>query len=172
TIIDCEESIPSESGEEDGEEVSSLSWQSRKAQDIERNGEGDTRGPSSSCSGLKRHFLDMGFPENMVEKAIKQNENGDADTVLETLLAFSALDDSSLRIYSPHDPWSPDDEYDIPDDEQSNVEVDTKNKGYEDDKCGLENSFGIDKKRLQLVEMGFPIDEITLAISRCGLYAN
>lgn len=45
-------------------------------------------------------------------------------------------------------------------------------QGHEENECSLENTHGIDKKRLQLVEMGFPIDEITLAISRCGSYAN
>ncbi|CAN6446221.1 unnamed protein product [Victoria cruziana] len=116
----------------------------------------------------------MGFAEEIVEKVIKQNENGDADTVLEALLAysvrffFSAIDSASLHMYSPHDPWSSDDDYDMPDDDHGDVKGDTKNEGHEENECSLENTHGIDKKRLQLVEMGFPIDEITLAISRCG----
>ncbi|CAN6453129.1 unnamed protein product [Victoria cruziana] len=134
---------------------------------------------SSSSSSLKRHFLDMGFQEKMVERAIKQDGNGNADAVLETLLTYSALDDSSIHAYSPRDPWSSDSEADMPEDEQSDVDENALKKEetsreYVGTTSGLwseepvDSISATDKKKSLLVDMGFPIDEISLAMGRCG----
>lgn len=48
-------------------------------------------GPSST---LFRHFVGAGFPENLVAKAIEENEEGNMDAILNALLTYAALESS------------------------------------------------------------------------------
>ncbi|XP_031500395.1 DNA (cytosine-5)-methyltransferase DRM2 isoform X2 [Nymphaea colorata] len=198
-VVDYEESTSSDSDdvEEIQAQASSFSCVSSEFRRPEARGD-PRKGPvseenvgeevvapsSTSSSSLKRHFLDMGFQENMVERAIKQNGNGNADAVLETLLTYSVLDDSSIHVYSPHDPWSSENEEDEPEDEQSDVDENALDKedeiakeyvGTTSGMCSeepVDNISVTDNKKSLLVDMGFPIDEISLAIGRCGENAS
>ncbi|XP_058088162.1 DNA (cytosine-5)-methyltransferase DRM2-like isoform X2 [Magnolia sinica] len=120
---------------------------------------------SSSCSKSKliAHFVGMGFSEDMVAKAIDGNGEGDAEGVLETLLAYSVLEKSSPGGRSfPTNSCSSEIERFSMDEELPNVD---SWLGNEETK---ETFSGEEQKLLLLVEMGFSTDEAASAMDRCG----
>lgn len=73
--------------EENGEENSNLILET-----LLMNPMTESSLPSSSKSKEINHFVGMGFPEEMVVKAIKENGEENMDSILETLLTYQALD--------------------------------------------------------------------------------
>ncbi|THU62685.1 hypothetical protein C4D60_Mb01t07710 [Musa balbisiana] len=71
----------------------------------------DILGPSNkacdagpSRPALASHFMGMGFSEDMVLKAIKENGEGDSEAILETLLTYAAIEKSPGKLdHSPSD---------------------------------------------------------------------
>ncbi|URD73956.1 DNA cytosine methyltransferase Zmet3 [Musa troglodytarum] len=59
-------------------------------------------GPSRPA--LASNFMGMGFSEDMVLKAIKENGEGDSEAILETLLTYAAIEKSPRKLdHSPSD---------------------------------------------------------------------
>lgn len=134
-------------------------------------------GPSNS---LFRHFVAMGFCDKMVTRALEESENVNAESILETLLTYTALEnsptrnkdaesaptkvpdvDSDLQIDYDSDFMSSDDEENLLDDSDSCPEV--------------QNSLlspSESSKLSKLVDMDFPMEEALLAIERCGPNAS
>ncbi|GKC70149.1 hypothetical protein Tco_1116032 [Tanacetum coccineum] len=58
--------------------------------------EKDAAGTSAGTSNLNlvQHFIDMGFHEKLVTKVIKENGETNTDSILETILTYSVLEDS------------------------------------------------------------------------------
>ncbi|KAG0465636.1 hypothetical protein HPP92_019800 [Vanilla planifolia] len=123
-------------------------------------GEAETSQPS-----LYSHFIGMGFSEDMVEKAIRENGEGNTEIILETLLTYSALENSPI--------------------EQEDFPIEfsacSGEDALENDHCGTDDSNDQDykdtfsekdKKLSTLVEMGFSVEEAAAAIDRCGLDAQ
>ncbi|CAA7402280.1 unnamed protein product [Spirodela intermedia] len=111
---------------------------------------------------LVSHFIEMGFPEEMVNRAVKEHGEGGMEVILDTLLTYSvierstpALDNSSSKSVSSQS------EGDI-------VDEDTSNMDSFGDEENVEDFSEKDKKLLQLVEMGFFADDVSSAIDRCG----
>lgn len=130
-------------------------------------------GPSQPS--LYSHFIGMGFSGDMVEKAIKENGEGNAETILETLLTYSAIGNNTL---SEHEdvvecenapernhasvgcPVTSDEDF------FSDDLLDSDDSLDEDFKEGLPMK---DEKLLTLVDMGFSPEEAAAAIDRCGV---
>ncbi|KAF9625121.1 hypothetical protein IFM89_019210 [Coptis chinensis] len=113
-------------------------------------------GPSASSS-LIDHFVGMGYPENMVTKAIQENGmNGH----IVTLLNYSALNDSP----SQSEPACVE--------HSSENENDTFDDILDFESCLAEKEDAVDmpdkeKKFLQLIEMDFQEEEASSAIDAC-----
>lgn len=124
-------------------------------------------GEASSSSGptnsrFIQHFLGMGFPKKLVVKAIKENGEGNSESVLEALLTYSAIEDTP-QLNQGH-------------------ETDDFSSGYEegclqdfsDSDSYIENEENtkplseIEKKLMSLVEMGYVELDASVAIDRCG----
>lgn len=85
-------------------------------------------GASSSNPGRSNtisYFTSMGFPEELVLKVIAENGEGNEGRILETLLSYKEIEESSPHLSEK------------------------------------------DRKMLELVEMGFHIDEVSAAIDAC-----
>ncbi|XP_058091830.1 DNA (cytosine-5)-methyltransferase DRM2-like [Magnolia sinica] len=120
-------------------------------------------GPSSSKSKLVSHFLGMGFSEKMVNKAIKENGEDNTEAILETLLTYSALEESPPEDEkSPSAPCSSESEMDDVYDEFSDADSFLENEGV------MEPLSGKEKNLMLLVEMGFAVEEAASALNRCG----
>ncbi|KZV32941.1 DNA (cytosine-5)-methyltransferase DRM2-like [Dorcoceras hygrometricum] len=137
----------------------------------------------ASYSKLVKHFVGMGFPENLVSKAIEENGEGDSDSILNTLLTYSALEESPqqqlsnrsnpvssehdklLDDFSDMDGWSEDE---IADDTDSMSE---KHKLL----LSLESTGSLtqeQRKLLSLANMGFTMEDASIAMERCGTDAS
>ncbi|KAL9227117.1 hypothetical protein vseg_002850 [Gypsophila vaccaria] len=143
-------------------------------------------GPSSE---LFRYFVKAGFSEDLVSKAIEENGDGDMDSILNALLTYAHLesspsdeqiienhpeaqqdgdfvttvDDSDVKCEVDSDYWSSDSDYN----ENIRDELSDSDScpGIEDCSPSLKN----DQQKLKyLKDMGYPGDEISIAIQRCG----
>ncbi|WOL03324.1 DNA (cytosine-5)-methyltransferase DRM2-like isoform X3 [Canna indica] len=129
----------------------------------------DRAGPSDeTCKAgpshrpLVSHFMGMGFSEDMVMKAIKENGEGDSEAILETLLTYAAIEKCPENIDHSHNNCSLASEENNSDgDDLSDI------SGFEDEDftMGLSEE---DKKYLTLMEMGFHPEEASAAMRRCG----
>ncbi|KAI4366865.1 hypothetical protein MLD38_022677 [Melastoma candidum] len=103
----------------------------------------------------------MGFPENMVAKALKENPEGNVDLILEYLLASTAPGISSQEQQN---------------DDSGSLSSDSEGSLYEEftDIESSESETSLDyvsediKKLKPLVEMGYSMDEASTAHERCG----
>ncbi|XP_062209587.1 DNA (cytosine-5)-methyltransferase DRM2-like isoform X2 [Phragmites australis] len=123
----------------------------------------------------------MGFTEDMILKAMKQNGDGSTESLLELLLTYKAIgDDPSVGNGSASGcaPQTVDDSDDdgileIWDDEgaggSSNMSPNSDDSGDED---FLQETSQKDEKVKSLLKMGFPEDEATMALTRCGQDAS
>ncbi|XP_062179594.1 probable inactive DNA (cytosine-5)-methyltransferase DRM3 [Phragmites australis] len=50
--------------------------------------------PSSSSSYLRSQFIGMGFPPKLVDKVLQKHADDDSDTILESILSYSTLQES------------------------------------------------------------------------------
>ncbi|KAI3855902.1 hypothetical protein MKX03_001450 [Papaver bracteatum] len=135
---------------------------------------------SARAKAISR-FRSMGFEEKFVIRAVDTNAEGDDVGILEALLAYNTPDESPPRgepfpsntqagdrsfprgeaVVS--DCCSSDIEWDGDLDEVS----DFSNIGCLQNEETLEHMSDKDQKMMQLVEMGFPIEEVTSAIHSC-----
>ncbi|KAL9665398.1 hypothetical protein QQ045_020818 [Rhodiola kirilowii] len=114
----------------------------------------ETPASGSSAFNYKSQFIKMGFPEEMVVEAIKANEGGNAEEILETLLTYSAIENinehrSSTPLVHPKD--------------NSLIHISDDGENPE-----IEEKHEQDEIVAVLVEMGYSEDEILLALKRCG----
>ncbi|XP_078432073.1 domains rearranged methyltransferase 2 [Wolffia australiana] len=126
-----------------------------------RNEESMAAGPSRPP--LVSHFIGMGFPEDMITHAIEEHGEGNTESILDTLLTYTAIEKSP----SSQMEVSPQSEGEIPltDEEFSDIDV----TGEEERVADLSEK---DKRLLQLVEMEFPAEDALSAIDRCGPNAS
>ncbi|XP_065882212.1 DNA (cytosine-5)-methyltransferase DRM2-like [Euphorbia lathyris] len=111
---------------------------------------------SSSASGsgskVMDYFIGMGFTGKMVAKAIQANGEEDTDSILETLLTYSAIKESP--------------------EEQPDVE----SGGCSASSEILDDFFDTDSPEneviVQLEKMGYSKEESSLAVERCGAQAS
>ncbi|GMH24472.1 hypothetical protein Nepgr_026315 [Nepenthes gracilis] len=141
--------------------------------------ESSCAGPSSS-SNLFRHFVGMGFSNKLVRKAIEENGEDNTETILETLLTYSALENSGQEQQdaenSPH--RDKDTNFDQKIDPHSDLWSSDYEENYADDISDSDSCPGIEdtsaplsdeeQKLLFLTEMGYPAEEASIAMERCG----
>ncbi|XP_075510721.1 DNA (cytosine-5)-methyltransferase DRM2-like isoform X3 [Primulina tabacum] len=137
----------------------------------------------ASCSKLVKHFVGMGFPETLVSKAIEENGEGDTDSILNTLLTYSALEESpQQQLGTRSDPASS--EYDTLLDDVSDMDSWSEDEIADDtdsmpEKHKLLLSLEItgsltqeQRKLLSLANMGFTVEDASIAMERCGTDAS
>ncbi|KAF5479622.1 hypothetical protein F2P56_000430, partial [Juglans regia] len=119
---------------------------------------------TAGCSNSKLidHFIGMGFSKKMVSKAIQENGEENTDSILETLLTYSAIESS------------PRGQHDV---DSDNSSLDSGGS-FLDDFSDIDSSSDteeimipesdVDGKLLSLVKMGYTVDEASIAIERCG----
>ncbi|KAK1416969.1 hypothetical protein QVD17_26089 [Tagetes erecta] len=144
-----------------------------------------TNGEASSSSGvsnskLVQHFLGMGFSEEMIAKAIKENGEADTESILESLLTYGALaleespdEHNSCLINSPQQQQYVDNGQ-LSSDYDESVLADLSDS--DDSWSGSEeisNSLPEHEKViLSLANMGYSVEEASAAIDRCGPEAS
>ncbi|KAG5522160.1 hypothetical protein RHGRI_034366 [Rhododendron griersonianum] len=117
----------------------------------------------SQTSRTIHHFVGMGFPKDMVVRAMKENGEKDIEAILEALLTYSAIEDLPLEEeHVSDDSCSSKCASNHPDllSDQNNFPIDEENTHYSIDKDGTISV---------LVEMGYQAEEASIAIDRCGL---
>lgn len=130
-------------------------------------GSGEASSSASGCnSKLISHFVGMGFSDKMVVKAIEENGEGNSEAILEALLTYSALDSSPPVQEQVTDS-------DEPDESSSAYEGSFLDDFSDSDSCAdnEENTNDMsekEKKVLFLADMGYVVEEATIAVDRCG----
>lgn len=124
-------------------------------------------GPSNSK--LINHFMGMGFSEKMVVKAIEQDGEGNTDSILEYLLTYSALENCPQELEN-----SPQAEPQVVSDNCSSDYDESFLDDFSDTDSCHENQENInslsdkEKKLLFLADMGYTVEEASIAMDRCG----
>ncbi|KAF9626700.1 hypothetical protein IFM89_038795 [Coptis chinensis] len=139
-----------------------------------------------SCSKLVSEFVVMGFSRDMVTKAIQENGEGNAEAILETLLTYSALNQSPAQRKDDSSDFSSSESTKDIHDELSDMESDLGNEEFRrlrgswrlvphdshvKDNAIIENMDPLVEKEntlKQLVDMGYPMAEASIAMDRCG----
>ncbi|XP_074296132.1 DNA (cytosine-5)-methyltransferase DRM2-like isoform X2 [Silene latifolia] len=150
-------------------------------------------GPSSA---LFRYFVASGFSEDMVSKAIEENGDGDMDSILNALLTYKHLESSPSdeQIIENHPATHQNGDFTLREDDllaqnlntdsDQNFDVDSDdwssdyNENILEDFSDSDSCPGIEVQSLRLSEeqrkmkylkdMGYPVEEISIAIERCG----
>ncbi|KAJ3682243.1 hypothetical protein LUZ60_014816 [Juncus effusus] len=122
-------------------------------------------GASSSNSSLASHFLNMGFSEKKVAKAIRENGEGDTDAILDLLLTYQALDEDKPDNENVKRENDDDDEDSDWFNDNEDVKDDFDDWDFEMEMSGLA---GPDRKIRTLLELGYSRAQASLAIDRCG----
>ncbi|KAJ0754534.1 putative DNA (cytosine-5-)-methyltransferase [Helianthus annuus] len=147
----------------------------RDAQAIISNGEASSSAGSSN-SNLVQHFLGMGFSERLVIQAIKENVEGDTESILETLLTHSALDNSPEEhnscdlSYHQQEQCVNNDELSS-DYDESLLEELSESDSWSWSDSETENGDSLlkhEKPISDLISMGFTVEEALSAMERCG----
>uniref|UniRef100_J3LJ60 DNA (cytosine-5)-methyltransferase DRM2 n=1 Tax=Oryza brachyantha TaxID=4533 RepID=J3LJ60_ORYBR len=137
----------------------------------------------SAPPALVADFMGMGFPKEMVLKAIKEIGDTDTEQLLELLLTYQAIGgDPSVGncSASTSTPQVIEEEEEDDDDDDVNWEEDdaagncarAPDSDGSGDEDFLQEMSENDEKIKTLVRMGFPEDEAKMAITRCGLDAS
>ncbi|XP_074276349.1 DNA (cytosine-5)-methyltransferase DRM2-like [Silene latifolia] len=159
---------------------------------------GTEEGSSSSgpSSTLFRYFVKAGFSEDLVSKAIEENGDGDMDSILNALLTYAHLENSASneQIIENHSETQQNWDFaarvndglsqnlDANSDQKFDVDSDDWSSDYNEniaedlsdsDSCpGIEDSSPPRSKEQPkfkyLKDMGYPADEISIAMERCG----
>uniref|UniRef100_A0A5B7ACD5 DNA (cytosine-5-)-methyltransferase n=1 Tax=Davidia involucrata TaxID=16924 RepID=A0A5B7ACD5_DAVIN len=117
-------------------------------------------GPSNSK--LIHHFVGMGFSEKMASKAIEENGVGSTESILETLLTYTALENSPQKqqhVDSDHCSS----EYD-----ESFLDDLSDTDSWSENEEKMNSLSGKDKTLLSLASMGYTVEEASIAMDRCG----
>ncbi|KAL5703588.1 hypothetical protein ACHQM5_022117 [Ranunculus cassubicifolius] len=100
---------------------------------------------ASPSDNLLSRFVGMGFPVKIVKKVIKDNGQSDEGLILEALLTYLALNDSSPECENASD-----------------------SDNFLDNEGDIEHQLDKDRKLLHLIDMGFPFDEAFSATDASG----
>ncbi|GLT33247.1 hypothetical protein SLA2020_078510 [Shorea laevis] len=120
----------------------------------------DSSLPSSSNSKVIDHFIGMGFSEKLVTKAIQENGEGNTDSILETLLTYSALEKSPAKQHIDSDHSS--------DMEGSLMEDFSDSDSLYETEETINPDSDEESRLLFLTKMGYTEEEASAAIERCG----
>ncbi|XAR51879.1 DNA (cytosine-5-)-methyltransferase [Bertholletia excelsa] len=165
-----------------GEEFENIDWDTEDELEIESfsfptssrlanhggeavvSGNGEARSStSSSNSKLIQHFVDMGFAKKMVAKVIEENGEGSTESsILETLLTYSALNDSPKQ-QAPIDSDHDSSEYN-----ESFLDDTSDSYSWSEDEENTDSLSDKEKKLSSLVKMGYTVEEASIAMDRCG----
>ncbi|KAK1603936.1 hypothetical protein QYE76_027609 [Lolium multiflorum] len=128
----------------------------------------------ASSTSLVEVFMGMGFRKEMVVKGITEIGHSDENALLELLLTYKALDDEAAVgncCASGSAPTTVEDDSDL-DFENWDNNGDAGGRDPNSDSSGDEDflqEISRKKKKINLLlEMGFPKDEINVAITRCA----
>ncbi|KAE9466464.1 hypothetical protein C3L33_01610, partial [Rhododendron williamsianum] len=120
----------------------------------------------SSHSKLIDHFVGMGFPEKMVRKAIEENGEGNTESILETLLTYSALENSPQQ-QEPVNFDHSSSEYD-----ETFVDDFSDSDSFSGNAENTDPLLDTGKTMLFLTNMGYTVEEASMAMAKCGPNAS
>ncbi|KAK4803576.1 hypothetical protein SAY86_003393 [Trapa natans] len=158
-------------GSSDGGSDDNIDWNTEDEIEIEKYPVSccsrEAAGPSNTK--LFDHFVGMGFSEKLVSRAINENGQENTDLILESLLTYAAIEDSPQEqqigiVLSVCDNASSDYEENLLDD-SSDFDSDS-------DSEGIYNPSSEEKKMTFLTEMGYTMNEASIAMERCGADAS
>ncbi|KAJ8565239.1 hypothetical protein K7X08_007815 [Anisodus acutangulus] len=147
------------------------------------SGDGEASSSSVPCrlSKFIQQFVVMGFSEESIAKAIEQNGEN-SDLVLDALLTFKVIEDSPAEqpTASPQlDPSiSSDDSYseynenfldDVYEEESWSSDSDNRICYLKDESSSLSEN---EQTLLSLANMGYPVEEVSIAMEICGKEAS
>ncbi|PON84217.1 SAM-dependent methyltransferase DRM [Trema orientale] len=127
------------------------------------SGEASSSG-GSSCTKIVDHFVGMGFSEKLVAKAIQEHGEENTDTILETLLTYSALEQSPEDEVRQAEPDNFSSDYDY----EENFLNDFSDIDSSDNEDIRNPTSDEESKIMSLVNMGYTRAEASIAIERCG----
>lgn len=146
------------------------------AEPIVSNGEASlSAGPSNYK--VVEHFLGMGFSEELIERAIKDNGEANTDAILNSLLTYAHLEESPDEINSCNQQQQcvDDDSFNLSSDDDESALNDLSESdswsGSWSDSDAAECSSSLpkhEKALLSLANMGYSIEEASAAMDRCG----
>ncbi|XP_076938877.1 DNA (cytosine-5)-methyltransferase DRM2-like [Bidens hawaiensis] len=156
----------------------------RNGEAIVSNGNGEastSRGVSNSK--LVQHFLGMGFSEEMIAKAIKENGEADTELILESLLTYGALaleesrdEPNPCHINSPQQQQFVNNGQQLSSDyDEGLADLSDSDDSWSGGSEALEISNSLpahEKAILSLSNMGYTVEEASAAIARCGPEAS
>jgi hypothetical protein len=118
--------------------------------------------PSSSSSNLRLQFIGMGFSPKLVDKVLQRHGDNDSNTILESLLSYSDLQqsgsESSGSLGSLFDS----------DSEENNSPLESRKRIDQDIKPEPDSSS--EKWSYLLRTMNFSQQEVDLAFKKLGIY--
>ncbi|XP_058180349.1 DNA (cytosine-5)-methyltransferase DRM2 isoform X2 [Rhododendron vialii] len=120
----------------------------------------------SSHSKLIDHFVGMGFPEKMVRKATEENGEGNTESILETLLTYSALENSP-QLQEPVNFDHSSSEYD-----ETFVDDFSDSDSFSGNAENTDPLLDTGKTMLFLTNMGYTVEEASMAMAKCGPNAS
>lgn len=113
---------------------------------------------SSSSSNLRSSFIGMGFSPSLVDKAIKDNGEDNADLLLEALFAYAAPQESKSNDSLDSLLGSVDGSYSHP----KHVSLPLKEEPDAYD--------AVNDKKASLLRMSFSVDEVEFAFDKLGIF--
>ncbi|RAL53491.1 unnamed protein product [Cuscuta campestris] len=161
------------------DDIDGIDWTSEDEREIEdipamRAATANIEASSSSvspCSKLIQNFVGMGFSRELVEKAIEQSGE-DSESILETLLTLSVLETSPSE--QPYDscpqeqPCVNENDSSSGYDENIFEDFSDTNSWSEEDVEDMVSMSDKERTLLFLTKMGYPAEEATVAMDRCG----
>ncbi|KAI3813146.1 hypothetical protein L1987_17863 [Smallanthus sonchifolius] len=187
-------------GNASGEDYENIDWDTEDELEIENIGPSScsngvvrnvetivSNGEASSSTGISnsklvQHFLGMGFSEQMIAKAIKENGETNTESILESLLTYGALaleespdEPNSCHLSSPQQQQFVDNGQLSSDyDESVLADLSDSDDSWSGSEVAEINSSLPEHKKaiLSLENMGYTVEEASAAIDRCGPEAS
>ncbi|PWA98114.1 domains rearranged methyltransferase 2 [Artemisia annua] len=177
--VSDEENVDIDSDTKDDLEIQNIASTScstfvnRNAAIISNGEASSSRGPSNL--NTVQHFMDMGFPEELVTRAIKENEENDTEKILESLLTYSQMAPEELDTYHASSSQQQCVNYD----ELSSDYDESLLDGFSEDDSLSESEITDNQSLpeneqmlLSLASMGYTVEEASAAVARCGPNAS
>ncbi|XP_024974277.1 DNA (cytosine-5)-methyltransferase DRM2-like [Cynara cardunculus var. scolymus] len=179
-------------GNASGEDYENIDWDTEDELEIQnivpstcsnlvtRNASIVGNGEASSSAGpsnpnLLQHFLGMGFSEQLIVKAIKENGEANTESILESLLTYAALEDSPdelnpCHLNSPQQQQCVDNGQLSSDYDESFLDDISESDSWSGSEVAeIDSSLPEHEKALlSLANMGYTVEEASAAVARCG----
>ncbi|XP_059642328.1 DNA (cytosine-5)-methyltransferase DRM2-like [Cornus florida] len=126
----------------------------------------------SSNSNLINHFIGMGFSEKMVLKVIEENEEGNSESILESLLTYSAIENYPVSPQGPQRQQHVDSDICSTEYDESFLNDLSDTDSWPGSEENISSLTDKDKTLSTLASMGYKREDASIAMNRCGPEAS